>query len=56
MTEVNKSITTSAQVNVTTDFKWIEGEIEPETPEGYTRVPELDLDFGIMGKLWGFIK
>ena len=41
---------------VTTNFKWVEGETEPESPVGYTRSPELDLDFGIMGKLWGFMK
>ena len=58
MVEIDKSITKGVQttVSITTDFKWIGGETEPTTPEGYVRASELDLDFGIMGKLWGFVK
>lgn len=56
MVEVSRSVTKQVGVTVTTDFKWISGETEPETPEGYERAPEIDLDFCIMGKLWGFLK
>ncbi len=54
--EINKSISGQAQVTVTTNFKWISGKTEPEIPEGYTRAPEIDLDLGVLGKLWGFVK
>jgi len=29
---------------------------EPTTPEGYTRAPEYDLDWGTMGTAWAFVK
>jgi len=54
MVEINKTITTTAQVTV--DIKWIEADTEPATPDGYTRAANLDLAFGIMGTLFAFIK
>jgi len=54
--EISKSVTKGIQTTVTTDFKWISGDTEPITPEGYERASELDLDFGVFGKLWGFMK
>ena len=54
MVEVNKTVTITVQA--TTAFKWISGETVPDTPTGYIRATELDLDFGILGKLWGFLK
>jgi hypothetical protein len=37
-------------------FKWILSQTEPATPEGYERFPDLDLDFGVLGKYWCFIR
>lgn len=37
-------------------FKWILASTEPAAPEGYERFPDLDLDFGVLGKYWCFIK
>lgn len=37
-------------------FKWILSQTEPAAPEGYERFPDLDLDFGVLGKYWCFIK
>lgn len=56
VSEINKSITRQEQVAVTTNFKWISSDTEPETPTGYERALELDLDFGLLGKLWGFVE
>jgi hypothetical protein len=36
--------------------KWILSQTEPAAPEGYERFPDLDLDFGVLGKYWCFIK
>jgi len=41
---------------VTTDLTWIKGDTEPTAPTGYERAPELDLDFGLLGKYWAFLK
>ena len=51
---ITKTITFSK--DVTTDFQWIRSETEPTTPAGFERASELDLDFGILGKYWGFDK
>ena len=56
MVEINKSASVAKEVVVTTDFKWISGETEPVTPVDYTRTSELDIDLGVMGKLWGFMR
>ena len=54
----SKSVTTTKSVDVTwtNEFEWIKGDTEPSAPTGYVRAPEIDLDFGILGKYWGFIK
>lgn len=46
------TVTTTQTIQV----KWIQSETEPTAPEGYERFPELDLDFGVLGKYWAFIK
>jgi len=37
-------------------LKWILSQTEPTKPEGYERFPDLDLDFGVLGKYWAFVK
>jgi len=37
-------------------FKWILSGTEPTALDGYERFPELDLDFGVLGKYWAFVK
>jgi len=37
-------------------IKWIRSDTEPAPPEGYERLPELDLDFGVLGKYWAFLE
>ena len=58
MSEINKEITTTKTVTVTStySFKWIMATAEPATPEGYTRAPELDINLGDLGKLWAYLK
>ena len=56
MVEINKTVTKSVTTYMTTNFKWISGETEPVTPVDYTRTSELDIDLGVMGKLWGFMR
>jgi hypothetical protein len=50
--EKNITITTKEAIQ----FKWILSQTEPTPPEGYERFPDLDLDFGVLGKYWCFIK
>jgi len=50
----DKSVTVAAKE--TKMFRWILGSTEPTAPDGYARFPDLDLDFGILGKYWAFIK
>lgn len=60
MSEINKSLTktVSAPVNVsiTADLKWILSVTEPTLPAGYVRASELDINLGIAGKFWAYIK
>ena len=58
MSEINRQVVTAASVsiNVTTDLKWILGATEPTVPTGYVRAIELDLDLGLAGKWWAFLK
>jgi len=49
-----KSVTLTRTESI--QFKWILSQTEPATPEGYERFPDLDLDFGVLGKYWCFIK
>jgi len=51
---IEKSI--SVEVTVTLLFKWLLSSTEPTAPEGYTRAPDMDLDFGVLGKYWAFVK
>jgi len=52
--EVDKSVTKTLELTV--DLKWIDGETEPESPEGYVRTPEFDIDLGLFGHWWAFMK
>lgn len=58
MSEFNKSVTKNLDVPVTVavDAKWISSVDEPALPTGYTRAVELDIDLGIIGKWWAFLK
>ena len=60
MSEINKSVSktvsTTLDIPVTADIKWISGETEPPTPADYTRAPELDIDIGLFGHWWAFLK
>ena len=60
MSEINKQVTKTVQatldVPVTADVRWISGETEPSAPAGYTRAPELDIDLGLFGHWWAFLK
>ncbi len=60
MSEINKSVTKTIPVTldvpVTADVKWISGETEPPAPAEYTRVAELDIDLGMFGHWWAFLK
>ena len=38
------------------EIGWIEADSEPETPAGYTRFPDADMDFGTAGILYAFMK
>ena len=49
-----KTVTVTAKQAET--FQWILSPTEPTAPEGYVRFPDLDLDFGVLGKYWAFIK
>ena len=48
--------TITIDVKVSKTIKRILSETEPTAPEGYERAPEYDLDFGIAGKDWAFVK
>ena len=37
-------------------IKRIISQTEPTAPDGYDRAPEYDLDWGVMGKAWAFVK
>jgi len=50
------TVETTAIVSKTVEIGWIEADSEPETPEGYTRFPEADMDFGTAGVLYAFKK
>jgi hypothetical protein len=50
----DKTITLT--VKETKQFKWFLGQTEPSAPEGYERFSDLDLDFGLLGKYWAFVK
>jgi len=58
VSEINKQVSTTMQATivVTADTKWILSVTEPAIPAGYDRAAELDLDLGIAGKWWAFIK
>lgn len=43
-------------ITETMQVKWLLGATEPTAPEGYERFPDLDLDFGLLGKYWAFKK
>jgi hypothetical protein len=49
-----KTVTVTAKESK--QFKWILSQTEPTAPAGYERFPDLDLDFGVLGKYWTFIK
>lgn len=51
---ITKTITLTK--DQTTSFQWIQSDTEPTAPTGYERAAELDLDFGVLGKYWGFVK
>ena len=50
----------SADASVTIDLYWESGTTAPTAPptdyEDYVRAPELDLDFGLLGKYYAWIK
>jgi len=48
--------TITIDVKVSKTIKRILSPTEPTAPDGYERAPEYDLDFGIAGKSWAFIK
>lgn len=51
----DKTVTVTAKE--TKQFKWLLSPTEPTAPpEGYTRFPDLDLDFGVLGKYWAYVK
>ena len=60
MVEINESVTktvsSTLDVEVTADVKWISGETEPPAPTGYKRAAELDIDLGLFGHWWAFLK
>lgn len=60
MVEIDKSVTkhisATLDVPVRADVRWISGETEPPVPDGYTRAAELDIDLGLFGHWWAFIK
>lgn len=50
-----KTVTITAKESK--QFKWILSQTEPEqAPEGYERFSDLDLDFGILGKYFAYVK
>jgi len=50
------SIEKSATITANISIKWIKSDTEPTAPEGYVRYSALDLDFGVLGKCFAFIK
>jgi len=48
--------TITIDVKVSKTIKRILSETEPTAPDGYERAPEYDLNFGIAGKSWAFVK
>ena len=55
MVEITKTI--SKTVNVSINVKWLLSEAEPTTPPtGYVRETTLDIDLGVLGKLWAYIE
>jgi hypothetical protein len=48
--------TVTVTTKETKQFKWLLSQTEPAAPEGYERFPDLDFDFGVLGKYWCFIK
>lgn len=49
-----KAMSVTKQISL--NFKWILGDTEPTTPDGYERAPTMDFDFGTLGKYWAFVK
>ena len=49
-----KAMSVTKQLSL--NFKWILGDTEPTTPDGYERAPTMDFDFGTLGKYWAFVK
>lgn len=54
--QVSKTVSTTLDVPVTADVRWISGETAPSAPAGYTRAAELDIDLGLFGHWWAFLK
>jgi hypothetical protein len=57
----NATVTGEATMSDSFEIKWIDGATEPATPDGYTRLPALDLEIPIKVmdtvvtvKLWAF--
>lgn len=51
-----KDITLPVQATMNAKLQWLKSETEPTAPEGFERFSQLDLDFGVLGKYWAFIK
>ena len=54
MTTISKTHILTATKDVNVDYQFILAETEPTAPTGYTRIPELDVDLGLAGKIWAF--
>ena len=55
---MEKTITKTVYIaeEVTLNYVWIPSKTEPEAPDGYTRAPEWDFNFGDLGIYWAFVK
>lgn len=51
---ISKTFTVTKEVTVSVQY--ILAATEPTTPSGFTRTPELNVDLGQLGILWGFLK
>lgn len=53
---ITKTHTLTATKDVTVNYQFILADTEPTAPDGYTHVPELDIDLGQVGTLWAFVE
>jgi len=51
-----ETIVIEGTIKLSKVIKRIISQTEPTAPDGYDRAPEYDLDWGVMGKAWAYVK